>query len=1625
MATSLRDEMLAKYGVSPALGKSLPSKAASAASAGVGLANDTTPPPINAGKVINKPKTGPTTQTQRDQILEKYIPSSSVAGTSIPSSKPTQQAPLKTTAAISASQSGGDFSKPIAPLDIPNVDTNVSTSGVSTKQQPVVDQAFKDFSDSIINAPAGFANQVFKNIRASTQVIATPLAGAGGLGFRATPEEEKGTKSSGVSTPQIIDTHGESTNAFLAMQESLKSAKEMLLDEKVPVSQGINEAAKQYMDYRKKQGDQGKTGFVPAVADVAMLGMLGFFDMFGDPATAVGINEVRALKEFATFKKVGSVTKDLGEILPSATRDAKIVNPINRTIDIGDNLRVKIKPQESEVVIEGFARRFPKKENVVQALESGATASKEGAQAAASQTTQQAAEEVQSILARVSEGSNINVRATIAGEDLVLKPVFEAKQTANVARETINQQPAQQETNTVAENLANEKINPSVLDRIQALTPAETSAFGKKIVSDLSQKLGFDLALDPNSDKLPEDTFLKTSPSVDGRPATINQKGQIEVFLPNLVQDIKTMAAGGKILAHGAGSGQYAQVYKMQPGESMSSLATRYITDVLTHERAHLETITAADINEQKVLQNRVYQAMAAKSSAARIEAQTKLDTFMQGLEDKANAYARDNRTALEKKVFNGRKIDTSGLVAKPTTQKSVAVKQVEKVTNVRKPSNAKLTNKLKSQEVLAERAANAGRAQRSVEARNELQTAKAGEKRKTELKLFKQRIQDRSRYTDIISKIEDKQLSIEQKKKELVGFTDLLPLKVRGKFIKSINNMKSDTQFKNVIERIRKQANTEERSTLLREIVKEIKKTKIKGAVQSAQGKFGPAAQRELDIIRRNIKGDYAKAQEKIIEIVESKSTKDAEGQNEPLSPEEQKQIELLKMVGIADMDAKELRYVLNNIKSLKETGRTLRQAELEARATEDEAIKANGLGVLTGDGTAVAKNKGKVTISMIEKQSFLQKAKNFVFNTGVPGLDNLLDRLSFFDKKSASDESFLNKKFGRDIHEAGNNEFLGTKEKTERIYEDIKKAYGVASEPQALAKIAELNEDVNLGDFRATDGQIKNLTMERGQMINLYQMQKRPRLDETIALQFTPEQLAAIDQALTPEDKAMGDAMLKFADDYYDRINAVFSKQQGFDLPREEFYFPVWRQGADLDALSDLELLEGDKFGARPTTKNRSLKASTKSKLPLDLRNPVSTMLWYTNRMEHYINFAEPARQMKKFFSDKEVRQAIIDYHSLDAYKQTQQMLNNIIRGGMEKAKINRFVSALAGKTASALLSFNPNSAIGQLVDFFVYPLKMPATSYFANVAKFWMNPKKNYQFMRDNSVFLRERMEKGYSDEIRAALDADSTGKRSKLDRARRFVIGKIGFAAFEGVDRLISIPGMYAAYEFKYNELIKNGIPVEQAKKDAIFFAEKITKNLRETSRIDAKSELEMQGSFVRLFNMFRSQQAKLNGVIIQEARNFRSGRGPYKEAYKNRARSAKIIYMAGFLVPMMYQLFANRDASKKEQAANALLSPVTNIPIAGNIAQVMLDNAFGQKYEYRPSVITSFVTDLTNAVKDATGNNASLGKAALDVLDVAGKLTGTPTTIFTRPTRNSIREKDKQETASKKVKINFN
>lgn len=1600
---SLRDDLLAKYDVSPTLpGKQLPSKAAGAAAAG---ANISVPNAKDHPIVTGDIKSNGQTQTLKENLVSKYLDSPSTSTEKI------IPLPINATGAQSAAVAGsqnGNFQ----PIDIPQVSQNTQTSGVSTDN--IISGKENDgFTTALANTPADFLGQMMKNIRATSQLVATIPAGIGGLGVRTEPIESKSSGTSGISTPSTFNTVGKNTLdpslAIPAMKESLNSVKEMLLDPTVSPSKGLDEASQMYLKSRKI-GKYG--GNNPGIQDVAVLSAFGLFDLLGDPATAVGLNEVKALKEFATFRKVGTVVKDLQE-------GVKIVNPIERTFNFGDNLMMKVKPKEGEVVFEGYVRRYPKQSTVTGAIEGGESATK----TAASASAQSDATQVQQFISKLSEGNpNMEVKASIRNGDLVLKPQL----TEEGAKNFVQSAKATQITAN-ATQLANKPINEDTLQKIQMLNPQETSAFGRKVVSDLSKSLGVELKKEDLN--LDQNTFVKTTPSVDGRPATINpQTKQVEVYLPNLVEDIKTMANGGKILAHGSGTGAYAQVYKMNPGESMSQLATRYISDVLKHEQAHLETITGADLEEQSHLQREVYQAQATKNQNKIIEAKTNLDKFMQGLEDKANKYVAENRVALEQKLFNGRQIDTSQLVEKTTGVTP------EKAPQAIVKGNEKnlLIDKLRKEQTVARRGASQGRRVGLQEQKNIQTTQLEKVRREGETKLLKQRIIDRSKaqaekeqivkeaekhikderskFQKTVDKINDKTASIQAKRDTLTELAQLLPAKSRGKLLTAINSTKSDKNFLSVVDRIKKEANIEERATLLREIQKEIKKTKIKGPIQSAQGKFGPIAQRELDIIRKNLGKSYDEAQQKIFDLIDSKEVDEATGERQMLTDEEQRQIERLKMQGVKDMDAKELRYVLDNIKSLKENGKSIRDAELAERKAQDDEVKAQGLGVITGDGTA-APRKGvlKTMVSMVQKTTMYEKMVNFL-RTGLPGFDTYLNKLSFFDKKSAPDESFLNRKFGRDVHEAGNKEYLGLKENVDKLQELTKHAYKLEGDVQVLSKIADLNKETKLGEFRNTDGQIKELTMTKGQMINLYQMQKRSRLEETISKQFTPEQLAAVDQALTPEDKQFGDNLLTFADEYYDRINAVFSKQNGFNLPREDFYFPVFRQGADLDNLSDMALLEGEAKQARPTVKNRSLKASTKSTLPLDLRNPFATMMWYTTRMEHYINYAETARQLSKFFNDKDVRQAITDYFSFETYKMGKNMLSNIVRGGIERAKINRTLQKLAGNTASALLQFNVRSAIGQLVDFFTYPLKMPVGSYFANVAKFWMNPRENYKFMKENSTFLQERLNKGYSDEIRLAMDAAESGKMHTYGRLKH-KMAELGFLMFEGVDRLVSLPGMFSAYQYKYNELLKNGLSPEQAKSDAMYFAESLTKNLRESGRIDTKSELEMQSTLMKALNLFRSQQAKINAQLADNIRNWRSGRGDKKVI-------AQRLALGWIILPLIYQYIANRQASDKEKITNAIVSPLTNIPIVGNIAQVILDNLFKHQYTYRPSVISAFADDLTRAAKDLVGKNGGLDKALIDFVDAFGKVEGLPTRLITTPIRKEMKANQEEETKAK-------
>lgn len=365
-------------------------------------------------------------------------------------------------------------------------------------------------------------------------------------------------------------------------------------------------------------------------------------------------------------------------------------------------------------------------------------------------------------------------------------------------------------------------ITPSLLERVNSLTPEESTAFGKKIVESINESLG--LKIDAEKAKLPENIKVVEQKSADGRPAQF-RNGEIEVFLPNMLEDIKTLTEGGTITAH---EGEFATVYKMKEGESIEDLSTRYVRDVIIHEVGHQRTMTMEDATKIQQLQSGINQAKLAQNQQGIIDAREALTSFMKTLEDKANAYIRENRAALEQEFFGGPKRETQ----------TEMQRRISQTTNRRIPTRtpAKLTQK---QALLQKIRARRTGAKEGFNAGKKEGKATEAEKR-------------RSMHQNAIDKIKARQATIADRKKAAIDYAQILPFRERGKFLKAINNLRSEKEFLDVIDRISKSSKAAERKVLITEIAKELKGTIVKKKDGIPNAKFALEAQRTLNEMRR-----------------------------------------------------------------------------------------------------------------------------------------------------------------------------------------------------------------------------------------------------------------------------------------------------------------------------------------------------------------------------------------------------------------------------------------------------------------------------------------------------------------------------------------------------------------------------------------------------------------------------------------------------------------------------------------------------------------------------------------------------------------------------------------------------
>ena len=1121
-------------------------------------------------------------------------------------------------------------------------------------------------------------------------------------------------------------------------------------------------------------------------------------------------------------------------------------------------------------------------------------------------------------------------------------------------------------------------VNSKLIATIKAFTPEEGAAFGRKIIERINEEVGTKITdAQANESGIPENIKINEIGSPDGRPAQFTN-GKIEIFLPDLKRDLQALAQGKRILAHG---GANAKVYELKPGESMEQLAVRYTKDVLVHELSHQKTVNLEDNTKAQMLRQDILKAKASKDQKAIIEAETAMQKFMETLEDKALAYERTNREGLESELFGkgGRKTTLQSKIDKSLTPESKKVVTTDKDL---------LKKKLKNEEKVSKEAFAEGKS---------------------------------TGYQEAKTKIDDKQATIEEKRQALIDYAEaFLPFRERGKFLRAIRTPGSDKKFGETLGRMQKAADTVNRKAIMSEIVKELKDTKIKFKDGKPNAKFEYEAQKKLNAIRgfqqqfeqqaKNIRASgnkkasaYELAQVEIANKISDWQTANPDA----LLPDEiLNEIQLLKMVGIKDMTASELRSVLSDIQSIKETGRTLKEVERFNRDTEVQRIKDGVIKTVTG-GLKNPKS-GQGLRRSEDKLGSFERIGDF-FTLKHAGFEEILDAVSKLDKNSKPYESFLSEHFSGKVRDSFIGQNTGEIKTIQKVGEVVTENYGFKNNKEMAKYLNTMKEKITLDNVTMEDGTVKQIVITKGEALQMYMWS----LDETLAKTFTEglnwgeETKSRVFDLLSEADKNMGQKMLDFYQEYYKGINEVYVREYGVDLPFNENYSPVSR---DVETTIPDNVLLAQEMKSYASAKNNSLKSRVKNNIELKPKDAFSVMVNHINKMEHYKAWSESMYEMRRVFGDKEVRRTIEDYHGRKFVKEIDGFLNDFARDGVDRAKTVEWLDKLRINTTTALLGLNWKQFPKQLTGVMNYWIEVPTQSFFSGVGDFWLNPLEKSKFLFEKSEIFKERFGEGYERDIKRALQ---TNEVKTLSSTKNSIREKM-FVFLRQADKLTVYQGGWAAYKYKYAELIKEGKTKAEAEAGAIKYAEDVTNRVQESSQLDTLSSIQRGGSLNKALTMFGGQPSKYVRILWNIARNWKYGRG-------NKSTHVKRFLVLWVVVPTIYNLVAEQLQDEKYRstpgqfAGKVALGPLSYPLIVGQIFRALYDRVSGSRFNFNISPVLSIFDDTMSAVDNLTAGD--IDEALTYLLDTAGKVTGVPTPIITKPLRKALKEDDSPEGAS--------
>jgi len=806
-----------------------------------------------------------------------------------------------------------------------------------------------------------------------------------------------------------------------------------------------------------------------------------------------------------------------------------------------------------------------------------------------------------------------------------------------------------------------------------------------------------------------------------------------------------------------------------------------------------------------------------------------------------------------------------------------------------------------------------------------------------------------------------NQKIKYEDVKKQLIDYVkENLPKEAQGKMLASVKNVRTEAGLQKALNLADKYAEQAAQKNLKSQITKELRTITPKKQVTGYRyGRFTAETQRQLTEIKKNTAMDREAAKSQILQNMEA-------AENGKMSFEEaDKANEILAYSGLKGMSSGELADTLQQIKSLKETGRGLRAAEKEAEAERIEKLRTDVINTVTG-GKGIKPGVG--TIDTHDLWAREGKVKSFVTNWQY-GMDDIFDKVSRFDKSSKPFQSPVSQigfsmHTARSINQAGIQNWIDGK-----TADRVKEIYGIKGRGELHKFLGRLATDkIDIGTFVNTEGKQLKLSLTKDQIIQKYLELQDPTLDETfrVGMKWTDEMMSAVRDSMTADDIEYANWLSKqYVNDYGKTIKPAFEEKYHIPLPENPHYVPLNRE---LEGSYYEHILTAQDNYRYAGVSNNSLKARTKNRIPLKFNGATQVWVRHVIQMEHFKAFWKPMKEARMVFRNPDVRTAIKQYHGNDILKHIDRHLDDIARDGIDRALIVQSIDKLRGHFTLAALGVKVNVAFKQALSVPAYLTyePMPIKDFFTGVADFWKHPKSSINEMRELSGYFTERWGRGHERDVRLVKEKDVAGRLSNAKNWRDLLM-----LGIHKVDTAVTQPGAWSVYK----SMLRQGM----SKQEAITHAEVATKRSQPSFGLEDMAALRKHGSWGKLFTMFQSQPNKYYRLIADSARNLRAGRG-------SRGRNLLNILLAWWVLPAMFQLVSDAFQWKSEhQARVAILGPANYLLAAGQILQSAYGWITGEPFPAEASPVFSTLREMQYALT-GTVNLIEQGKDPLKDVD---------------------------------------